>query len=82
MILLDDDNPETVSRLRESTPGAGPIVTCAVASSGLGAIDEREAAATCVGRVMVRLKDFCQMNGINEARAASLMGQIAMDMCQ
>ena len=39
-----------VTRLRETTPGAGPIVICAVASSGLDAIDKREATATCIGR--------------------------------
>ena len=84
--MLEDDSPGTVeSRLREARLGTGPIMTCADVSSGPDepeAIDKREATATRVGRVMVRLKDFCRMNGINEVLTASLMGQIAMDMCQ
>ena len=60
-------------------------MTCADVSSGLDepdASDRREATATRVGNVIIRLEDFCRTNGINEVLMASLMGQIAMDMCQ
>ena len=83
--MLDDDNPDMVTRLREATRGIDPIATCADGSSGLDepdASDRREATATRVGNVIIRLEDFCRTNGINEVLMASLMGQIAMDMCQ
>ena len=86
MKLLEDDSSDMmVTRLREATPGTNPSETCADVSSGLDkpdTSDNRETTATCIGRVIIRLEDFCRTNGINEVLTASLMGQIAMDMCQ
>ena len=76
----DDTSVMPTSRLRED-----PSETRADVSSGLDkpdASDRRETTATCIGRVIIRLEDFCRMNGINEVLTASLIGQIAMDMCQ
>ena len=84
--MLDNDIPGIdETRLREARPGTVHIVACADVSSGSDepdTSDRREATATCIGRVIIRLEDFCRTNGINEVLTASLMGQIAMDMCQ
>ena len=42
----------------------------------------RETRATCIGAVISGLKDLCRMNGINEIQTATLMGQVAMELCQ
>ena len=42
----------------------------------------RETRATCIGAVLSGLKDLCRMNGINEIQTASLMGQVAVELCQ
>ena len=41
-----------------------------------------ETRATCIGAVLSGLKDLCRMNGINEIQTASLMGQVAVELCQ
>ena len=56
------------SRLRETTRGAGPIVTCADSSSGQDepdTSDRREATATCNGRVIIRPEEPGRDNGLD-----------------
>ena len=42
----------------------------------------RETRATCIGAVISGLKDLCRMKGINEIQTATLMGQVAIELCQ
>ena len=77
--MLEDDIPGSVeSRLREATRGAGPIVTCADGSSGK---DEPGTRSTCIGRVLIRMKDLCRDNGLDESVTAELVGRLAKDLC-
>ena len=77
--LLEDDIPGTIdSRLREGTRDARPSVTCADGSSGR---DEPGTRSTCVGRILIRMKDLCRDNGLDESVTAELVGRLAVDMC-
>ena len=77
--MLKDDIPGSVeSRLREATRDAGPFVTCAVGSSGR---DEPGTRSTCIGRVLIRMKDLCRDNGLDENVTAELVGRLAKDLC-
>ena len=81
--MLDNDIPGIdESRLRETTRGAGPIVTCADSSSGQvepDTSDRREATATCNERVIIRPEEPGRDNGLDEAVTAELVGQMAID---
>ena len=83
--LLDNDIPGIdESRLRETTRGAGPIVTCADGSSGQDepdTSDRREATATCNERVIIRPEEPGRDNGLDEAVTAEMVGQVAIDLC-
>ena len=78
--MLEDDILGSVeSRLREAaTRDAGPIVTCAGGSSGR---DEPGNRSTCVGRILIGMKDLCRDNGLDESVTAEMVGQLAMDLC-
>ena len=84
MCLLDNDIPGLdESRLRETTRDAGPIVPCAVVTSGLDesdTSDRRAATATCNGRVIIRPEEPGRDNGLDEAVTAELVGQPAIDL--
>ena len=82
ILLLEDDIPGTVdSRLRGAMRDAGPIVTCAEGSSGRGEPDIRATTSTCIGRVLIRMKDLCRDNGLDESVTAELVGRLATDLC-
>ena len=70
------------SRLRETTRGAGPIVTCADGSSGQDEPDTRATRSTCIGRVLIRMKDLCRDNGLGESVTAEMVGLLAIDLCE
>ena len=78
--VLEDDIPGAVdSRLREAaTRDAGPIVTCAGGSSGRGEPGKR---STCVGRILIGMKDLCRDNGLDERVTAELVGRMAKGLC-
>ena len=77
---MDDDIPGLVeSRLREATRDAGPLVTCAVGSSGR---DEPGTRSTGIGRVLIRMKDLCRDNGLGESVTAEMVGLLAIDLCE
>ena len=82
--LLEDDIPGTVdSRLREAaTRDAGPIVTCAGGSSGRDEPDTRATTSTCIGRILITMKDLCRDNGLNENVTAEMVGRLAIDLCK
>ena len=77
--MLEDDIPGTIdSRLREGTRNTRPPVTCADGSSGR---DEPGTRSTCVGRILIRMKDLCRDNGLDESVTAELVGRLAKDLC-
>ena len=81
-IVLEDDIPGAVdSRLREATRDAGPIVTCAGGSSGRDEPDTRATTSTCIGRVLITMKDLCRDNGLGESVTAEMVGRLAKDLC-
>ena len=81
--MLEDDIPGTVdSRLRAATREAGPIVTCAEGSSGRDEPDTRATMSTCIGRVLIRMKDLCRDNGLDESVTAEMVGRLAIDLCK
>ncbi len=82
--MLEDDIPGAVdSRLREAaTRDAGPIVTCAGGSSGRDEPDTRATTSTCIGRVLITMKDLCRDNGLNENVTAEMVGRLAIDLCK
>ena len=43
--------------------------------------DSRETRATCIGRVLIGMKELCRNNGLNEIFTAELVGQLAIDLC-
>ena len=80
---MEDDIPGTVeSRLREATPGTDPIVTCADVSSCLDEPDASVTRSTCIGRVLIGMKELCRDNGLDEAVTAELVGRLATDLCR
>ena len=80
--MLEDDIPGAVdSRLREATRDAGPIVTCAEGSSGRDEPDTRATTSTCIGRILITMKDLCRDNGLDESVTAELVGRLAKDLC-
>ena len=79
-LLLDDDIRH--SRLRgAATTDAGPVGACAVDSSGRDEPDTSVARATCIGGVLIRMKDICRDSGLDESVTAELVGRLAQDLC-
>ena len=81
--MLDNDIPGLdESRLRGAgTRDAGPARACAVESSGLDEPGTSVGRATCIGRILIGMKDLCRDNGLDEAVTAELVGQPAIDLC-
>ena len=81
--LLDNDIPGLdESRLRGAgTRDAGPARACAVESSGLDEPDTSVGRATCIGRILIGMKDLCRDNGLDESVTAELVGRLAKDLC-
>ena len=81
--LLEDEIPGSVeSRLRgAATPDAGPIVTCIDGSSGQDEPGTSVTRSTCIGRVLIGMKDLCRDNGLDESVTAELVGRLATDLC-
>ena len=78
--MLDDDIRH--SRLRgAATTDAGPVGACAVDSSGRDEPDTSVARATCIGGVLIRMKDICRDSGLDESVTAELVGRLAQDLC-
>ena len=84
-LLLEDDTLDMmVTRLREATPWSTPSETRAANGTGLDKPDElgsRETRTTCIGRVLIGMKELCRDNGLDEAVTAELVGQLAIDLC-
>ena len=81
--MLDDDNTDVESRLRgAATRDAGPIVTCAVGSSGQIEPGTSVTRFTCIGRVLIGMKDLCRDNGLDESVTAEMVGRLAIDLCK
>ena len=81
---MDDDNPDMVTRLREARPGTDPSRACADVSSGLDkpdTSDRGEEKPTCVGRILIGMKELCRDGGLDEAITAEPVGQPAIDLC-
>ena len=83
LTVLDDDIPGSIeSRLRgPATRDAGPIVTCAVGSSGQDEPGTSVTRSTCIGRVLIGMKDLCRDNGLDERVTAELVGRMAKGLC-
>ena len=80
--VLDDDNPDMVTRLREARPGTDPSRACADVSSGLDEPGECSmTTSTCIGKLLIGMKELCRDNGLDEAVTAELVGQLAIDLC-
>ena len=83
---MDNDIPGTAhseSRLREATLWSAPSETSATLETGLdnpGTSVSRETRSTCVGRVLIGVKELCQDNGVDEAVTAEVVGRLAIDL--
>ena len=78
--MLDDDIRH--SRLRgAATTDASPVGACAVDSSGRDEPGTSVTRATCIGRVLIGMKDLCRDNGLDESVTAELVGRLATDLC-
>ncbi len=75
--LLEDDITGSIeSRLRGAgTRDAGPARACAVDSSGQD--EPGVTRSTCIGRVLIGMKDLCRDNGLDERATAELVGRMA-----
>ena len=80
---MDNDIPGLdESRLRGAgTRDAGPARACAVESSGLDEPGTSVGRATCIGRILIGMKDLCRDNGLDEAVTAEMVGRVAIDLC-
>ena len=81
--MLEDDITGSIeSRLRGAgTRDAGPARACAVESSGLDEPGTSVGRATCIGRILIGMKDLCRDNGLDESVTAELVGRLAIDLC-
>ena len=79
--MLDNDIPDTETRLRESTRGPDPSRACVDVSSGRDRLGSGEVKTTCVRNVLIGMKDLCRKNGLNEVLTHYLVGRLAMDLC-
>ena len=71
-MMLEDDNHGIVSG-----------ETGAATGTGLDKPDDSdETRDTCIGRVILGLKELCRKNGVNEILTASLVGRVAIDLCK
>ena len=71
------------TRLREATLGTDAGQTCAVVTSGLDEpdiSDRGEEKPTCVGRILIGMKELCRDSGVDEIVTAKLVGQMARDL--
>ena len=84
--MLDDDILGIDgTRLREATLGTDAGQACAVVTSGLDepdTSDRGEEKPTCVGRILIGMKELCRDNGLDEAVTAELVGRLATDLCR
>ena len=83
--MLDNDIPGTdETRLQEATPGVALSETSDQSGTGLQNPDEissRVTTSTCVGRILIGVKEPCRYSGLDEAVTAELVGQMAIDLC-
>ena len=82
---MDNDIPGIDgTRLREATLGTDAGQACAVVTSGLDqpdTSDRGEEKPTCVGRILIGMKELCRDGGLDEAITAEPVGQPAIDLC-
>ena len=80
--MLDIDIPGVdESRVREAA--APPSETYGKLETGLlnpDQISSRQTTSTCVGRVLIGVKEPCRNSGLDEAVTAELVGQMAIDL--
>ena len=67
--------------LEDKNHGVVSGETGADVRTGLDKPDVSETRATCIGRVIISLKELCRKNGLNEALTAYLVGRLALDLC-
>ena len=72
--MLEDDNHGLVSGKTGAATGTG--------LDKPGVSDSNETRDTCIGRVILGLKELCRKNGVNEILTASLVGRVAIDLCK
>ena len=72
--MLEDDNLGLVSSETGAATGTG--------LDKPGDSDSNETSDTCIGRVILGLKELCRKNGVNEILTASLVGRVAIDLCK
>ena len=73
-IVLEDDNHGLVSGETGAATGTG--------LDKPDDSDSNETRDTCIGRVILGLKELCRKNGVNEILTASLVGRVAIDLCK
>ena len=80
--MLDNDIPGSESRLQEAALGVALNETSDQSGTGLQNPDEissRMATSTCVGRILIGVKEPRRYSGLDEAVTAELVGQMAID---
>ena len=82
--MLDNDIPGTdETRLQEATPGVALGETSDQSETGLQNPDEiisRETASTCIGQLLIGMKELCRDSGLDEVVTAEMVGQVAIDL--
>ena len=81
--MLDNDIPGLESRLQEAALGVALSETSDQSGTGLQNPDEissRVTTSTCVGRILIGVKEPRRYSGLDEAVTAELVGQMAIDL--
>ena len=81
---MDNDIPGSESRLQEAALGVALSETSDQSGTGLQNPDEigsRVTTSTCVGRILIGVKEPRRYSGLDEAVTAELVGQLAIDLC-
>ena len=81
--MLDNDMPGSESRLQEAALGVALSETSDQSGTGLqnpDGISSREKTSTCVGRILIVVKEPRRYSGLDEAVTAELVGQMAIDL--
>ena len=82
--MLGNDIPGTdETRLQEATPGVAALSeTSDQSETGLqnpDVIFSRETTRTCIGQLLIGMKELCRDSGLDEIVTAEMAGQVARD---
>ncbi len=72
------------TRLQEVTPGVALGETSDQSETGLQNPDEfisRVTTSTCIGQLLIVMKELCRDSGLDEIVTAEMVGQVATDLC-